>query len=229
MRRWPRASRPTRAAGHDIVGHVHQLRPDAEARGPRDPGRRGRRPGRRGPARLRHLRVPRSMLHDAASCAPTSRRVEMAVPYHAPCQLRGHGIGMPALDLMALVPGLEAREVDAVCCGIAGTYGLKVEKYDIAMAVGGPCSARSRESGAELVGLRLRDLPLADRPRPLGSRRPPDRAAAPGLRARLTERRRGRAGDRLPQRPPRGRGGRAGPGDGRRRGADRGGRGPRRP
>ena len=58
------------------------------------------------------------------------------VPYHAPCQQQGHGIGKPALDLMALVPGLRAIEVDADCCGVAGTYGLKREKYDIAMEVG---------------------------------------------------------------------------------------------
>jgi glycerol-3-phosphate dehydrogenase subunit C len=60
------------------------------------------------------------------------------VPYHAPCQLRGHAIGTPAVDLLRLVPGLEVVESTAVCCGIAGTYGLKKEKYDIAMAVGEP-------------------------------------------------------------------------------------------
>ena len=27
-------------------------------------------------------------------------------------------------------------ETDATCCGVAGTYGLKREKYDIAMDVG---------------------------------------------------------------------------------------------
>jgi glycerol-3-phosphate dehydrogenase subunit C len=64
--------------------------------------------------------------------------VPMTVPYHAPCQQRGHGIGSPALDLFALVPGLQVREGTAQCCGIAGTYGLKSEKYDIAMEVGRP-------------------------------------------------------------------------------------------
>jgi glycerol-3-phosphate dehydrogenase subunit C len=64
--------------------------------------------------------------------------VEETLPYHAPCQLRGHGIGLPALDLFALVPGLTAIDLDHDCCGVAGTYGLKKEKYDIAMAVGGP-------------------------------------------------------------------------------------------
>jgi glycerol-3-phosphate dehydrogenase subunit C len=70
------------------------------------------------------------------------------LPYHAPCQLRSHGIGLPALDLFALVPGLEAVDTDHDCCGIAGTYGLKTEKYEIAMAVGEPLFRNIRESGA---------------------------------------------------------------------------------
>ena len=60
----------------------------------------------------------------------------LRVPYHAPCQQRGHGIGKPALDLLALIPELEVVELDTDCCGVAGTYGLKKEKYDIAMRVG---------------------------------------------------------------------------------------------
>ncbi len=66
------------------------------------------------------------------------------MPYHAPCQLRSHGIGLPALDLFALVPGLSAIDMDHDCCGVAGTYGLKKEKYDIAMAVGDPLFRRVR-------------------------------------------------------------------------------------
>ena len=42
------------------------------------------------------------------------------------------------MDLFALVPGLQAIDMDHDCCGVAGTYGLKKEKYDIAMAVGDP-------------------------------------------------------------------------------------------
>ena len=74
--------------------------------------------------------------------------LDRTLPYHAPCQLRSHGIGLPALDLFALVPGLRAVDMDHDCCGIAGTYGLKSEKYDIALAVGAPLFERIRASGA---------------------------------------------------------------------------------
>ncbi|MDO5287071.1 MAG: anaerobic glycerol-3-phosphate dehydrogenase subunit C [Actinomycetia bacterium] len=73
------------------------------------------------------------------------------LPYHAPCQLRGHGIGTPAVDLMRLIPELEVVESGAYCCGIAGTYGLKKEKYEVAMAVGKPVFDKVLETGSSLA------------------------------------------------------------------------------
>lgn len=83
-------------------------------------------------------------LHEQGRLDTGFGRLEETLPYHAPCQLRSHGIGLPALDLFALVPGLSAIDMDHDCCGIAGTYGLKKEKYDIAMAVGDPLFRRVR-------------------------------------------------------------------------------------
>jgi len=62
----------------------------------------------------------------------------MRLPYHAPCQLKSQGMGTPASDLLRLIPGLEVIDSNVTCCGIAGTYGLKKEKYEIAQAVGKP-------------------------------------------------------------------------------------------
>jgi glycerol-3-phosphate dehydrogenase subunit C len=87
-------------------------------------------------------------LHDQGRLDTNFGRLDETLPYHAPCQLRGHGIGLPALDLFALVPGLTAVDLDHDCCGVAGTYGLKKEKYDIAMAVGDPLFRRVRDAGA---------------------------------------------------------------------------------
>jgi glycerol-3-phosphate dehydrogenase subunit C len=75
-------------------------------------------------------------LHDRGELRADLSPLPLTVPYHAPCQLRGHGIGKPALELLALIPELDVVELDVECCGIAGTYGLKREKYGIAMQVG---------------------------------------------------------------------------------------------
>jgi glycerol-3-phosphate dehydrogenase subunit C len=87
-------------------------------------------------------------LHEQGKLDTGFGRLDEELPYHAPCQLRSHGIGLPAMDLFALVPGLRAVDLDHDCCGIAGTYGLKREKYDIAMRVGADLFRKIEESGA---------------------------------------------------------------------------------
>lgn len=64
------------------------------------------------------------------------RPVEMKLAYHAPCHLKGQGIGRPWLDLLREVPGLQIDEIPAECCGMSGTYGFKEEKYQISMDIG---------------------------------------------------------------------------------------------
>jgi glycerol-3-phosphate dehydrogenase subunit C len=90
-------------------------------------------------------------LHHGGKLKTDFRAVDEVVAYHAPCQQQGHFMGKPAVELLSLVPGLELHELDARCCGIAGTYGLKREKYDIAMKVGADLFAQIGSSGAGLV------------------------------------------------------------------------------
>ncbi len=74
--------------------------------------------------------------HEQGELRTDFRPITMTLPYHAPCQQRAHRIGKPALEIMALIPGLDLRESHVSCCGIAGTYGYKREKYQIGMDVG---------------------------------------------------------------------------------------------
>jgi glycerol-3-phosphate dehydrogenase subunit C len=62
--------------------------------------------------------------------------VRMRVLYHAPCQLRAHRMGMPALRVLRRIPGLRVEVSRSECCGVAGTYGLKSERYQVATDVG---------------------------------------------------------------------------------------------
>ena len=88
-------------------------------------------------------------LHERGELDTDFAPIAETVTYHAPCQQQGHGIGKPALELMALIPELEVAESDATCCGIAGTYGLKKEKYGIAMDVGSGLFRQIRENGSD--------------------------------------------------------------------------------
>jgi glycerol-3-phosphate dehydrogenase subunit C len=73
------------------------------------------------------------------------------VLYHGPCQLRSHGFGFPAADLLGTLQGIELAESGVECCGSAGTYGFKGDKREIAFRVGQPLAERAREHSAEVV------------------------------------------------------------------------------
>lgn len=75
-------------------------------------------------------------LDEAGQLPHSFRRIEATVAYHPPCQLKGQNMGLPAIDVMELVPGFQVVESGKACCGMAGTYGLKKEKYEVAQAVG---------------------------------------------------------------------------------------------
>ena len=66
------------------------------------------------------------------------REWDVVIPYHQPCQVKSQGIGKPAIRLLETIPGVTVEESGQACCGIAGTYGLKKEKYDVAQKVGKP-------------------------------------------------------------------------------------------
>jgi glycerol-3-phosphate dehydrogenase subunit C len=91
------------------------------------------------------------LLHEDGELQTDFRPLELTVPYHAPCQQQGHGIGKPALELLSLIPGLRTIELDADCCGVAGTYGLKREKYAISMAVGDELFRRIQETEPDVA------------------------------------------------------------------------------
>lgn len=90
-------------------------------------------------------------LHDAGELPTDFKRMDLVIPYHPQCQLRSHGIGIPALEVLRLIPGVTVKESGVTCCGIAGTYGLKKEKYDIAQAVGKPLFDMIKETNKDLA------------------------------------------------------------------------------
>ncbi len=78
------------------------------------------------------------ILHQSGDLTAPTRPIPLRLAYHPPCQYRGHRIGLPAAEMLEMVPELEIEISDLACCGIAGTYGYKTEKYEIAMKVGKP-------------------------------------------------------------------------------------------
>jgi glycerol-3-phosphate dehydrogenase subunit C len=91
------------------------------------------------------------MLHEAGELDLDFQPVDTRVLYHAPCHLKSHGIGYPAMRLLKLIPGVRVEEVDEGCCGISGTYGVKVEKYDLSMKIGSRLFEAVKAAGSDSV------------------------------------------------------------------------------
>jgi glycerol-3-phosphate dehydrogenase subunit C len=64
------------------------------------------------------------------------KELPLKVGYFAPCHLRALSIGLPALEILRLIPGIEIENIEADCCGMGGTFGFKKEKYEISQEIG---------------------------------------------------------------------------------------------
>jgi glycerol-3-phosphate dehydrogenase subunit C len=74
--------------------------------------------------------------HDQGKLNRDFREMNETFYYHAPCHLRALGIGLPAVDLLSLIPGVRIVELPEACCGLAGTYGMKKENFAVAEEAG---------------------------------------------------------------------------------------------
>jgi glycerol-3-phosphate dehydrogenase subunit C len=64
------------------------------------------------------------------------KELPLKAAYFAPCHLRSLNIGLPALEILRLIPGLQLDNIEADCCGMGGTFGFKKEKYEISQEIG---------------------------------------------------------------------------------------------
>jgi glycerol-3-phosphate dehydrogenase subunit C len=52
---------------------------------------------------------------------------------------------------LKLIPGLQVQVFGDRCCGLAGTFGLKKENYDLSMEIGENLFKEIRKSGVDRV------------------------------------------------------------------------------
>ena len=64
------------------------------------------------------------------------KELPLKAAYFTPCHLRALDIGLPAVEILRFVPGLQLDIIEADCCGLGGTYGFKKEKYEISEEIG---------------------------------------------------------------------------------------------
>jgi FAD/FMN-containing dehydrogenase/Fe-S oxidoreductase len=73
---------------------------------------------------------------------------------HAHCHQRAMSLAGPALALLSRVPGARVTDLDAGCCGMAGSFGYLREHYELSRAIGELAlfpAARALRAGGVLV------------------------------------------------------------------------------
>lgn len=72
---------------------------------------------------------------------------------HVHCHQRSMGLAAPAARLLARIPSAAVRDLDAGCCGMAGSFGYMRDHYEVSRAIGERTllpAARSLPDGAVL-------------------------------------------------------------------------------
>ncbi|HYO23698.1 MAG TPA: anaerobic glycerol-3-phosphate dehydrogenase subunit C, partial [Lacipirellulaceae bacterium] len=73
--------------------------------------------------------------------------LDLVVGYHAPCHVKALEVGLPAVNLLGLIPGLRVRNVEKGCSGMAGMYGFKRKNYRMSLRAGLPLITELRTAG----------------------------------------------------------------------------------
>ena len=55
---------------------------------------------------------------------------------HGHCHQKAFGTAGAAADALRLIPELTVETFDSTCCGMAGSFGLEAEHYDVSMRIG---------------------------------------------------------------------------------------------
>lgn len=79
------------------------------------------------------------------------------VAYHAPCHQRVQNIGPKTRDVLLLVPGTEVSMVER-CSGHDGTYGVRLQTYELSKKIARPTVRKLEQAGADHVAS---DCPMA--------------------------------------------------------------------
>ena len=77
--------------------------------------------------------------------------MKLKVGYHNPCHLRALGISKEVVEILKLIPGLEVQAFGDQCCGLAGTFGMKKQNYELSMEIGRPLFEEIKKSGVDRV------------------------------------------------------------------------------
>ena len=76
------------------------------------------------------------MLHEKGELDLSFSTLEKKVVFHGHCHQKALMGTRHSMDLLRLPPGYNVEEINAGCCGMAGSFGYEAEHYDVSMDIG---------------------------------------------------------------------------------------------
>jgi FAD/FMN-containing dehydrogenase/Fe-S oxidoreductase len=73
---------------------------------------------------------------DAGDLVLTDAFAGRRILYHGHCHQKADVGTAATVGMLSRLPGVRVQEVDAGCCGMAGSFGFEAEHYEVSMAVG---------------------------------------------------------------------------------------------
>jgi FAD/FMN-containing dehydrogenase/Fe-S oxidoreductase len=68
---------------------------------------------------------------------PAASVAQRRILFHGHCHQKASVGTASTVELLRRIPGAEVEEVDAGCCGMAGSFGFETEHYELSMSIGG--------------------------------------------------------------------------------------------
>jgi Fe-S oxidoreductase len=107
---------------------------------------------------LKNVAVPLDSAQDRPATAKQTPNIKLGAygltdkyVHHTPCHLLSLGVKPASIEVLKRLAGIEVRELDGGCCGIAGTFGMQKKNYDLSIQIGRKLAEKIEKSGAGII------------------------------------------------------------------------------
>lgn len=86
------------------------------------------------------VRLPEELLVeaiDAGDLQLADAAAAQRIVFHGHCHQKAAVGTASTMAMLARIPGADVSEIDAGCCGMAGSFGFEAEHYDLSLTIGG--------------------------------------------------------------------------------------------
>jgi Fe-S oxidoreductase len=90
-------------------------------------------------------------LTDDRSITVAALKTNKKFVHHTPCHLLALQKKPASLEILKKLCGIEIEELNAGCCGIAGTFGMQKKNYDMSMKIGRQLAEKIENSNADVI------------------------------------------------------------------------------